>query len=80
MPLYRILCLDGGRIVESLNLDADDDKEAVALLMLRGEKTDCELWCGQRQVARLLKSNPIGPAARSPANPLVSRLPDSPTS
>ena len=35
----------------AIPLGADDDVEAVELVRLGRELTDCELWCGKRKVA-----------------------------
>lgn len=44
---------------EMHEIEADSDSEALALMGLRGEKSDCELWCGDRLVARVPRgSNP----------------------
>lgn len=65
MPTYRALCWDGDRIVDGFDFEADDDREALALLALR-KRSDCELW----QVGRLVCKVPKG------ANPLwVEREP-----
>lgn len=57
MPAYQLLCFERGRVVERLVFDAEDDAEALALFVLRNEQTDCELWCGDRLVARIPKGH-----------------------
>jgi hypothetical protein len=51
MIQYRLHCIAGGTIRETTHFQASDDAEALALVGLRGETTDCELWCGERRVA-----------------------------
>lgn len=53
MQTYRVHCLSGEQIVETGEYEARDDSEAVILFHLRGEKTDCELFCGERLVAKI---------------------------
>ena len=49
------------------NLDAVEDGEAIELVRLRLEPTDCELWCGTRKVAIVPHSGgtPIFPSSKS---------------
>ncbi len=71
MTTYRIFCMDGLEIIESADVDADDDREALSLLALRAEVADCELWDGDRLVATIKRGeNPMWMAAASkrPAN------------
>lgn len=53
METYRVDCLSGSEVVETDQYEARDDIEALILFNLRGETTDCELWCGIRLVARV---------------------------
>jgi hypothetical protein len=55
MAMYQVLCIENGRIIERTEIDADSDDEALALLSLGREKTDCELWCGKRKVASIAR-------------------------
>ena len=57
MVTYRIFGLEGGAPFERLEYDADDDAEALALFGLRGEKEDCNLYCGVRKVATIMRGN-----------------------
>lgn len=66
VPVYRSYCLNGTKVVESDEYDAEDDAEALALFALRREKHDCELWCGDRKVATIppgCKSNSGDPTS-----------------
>ena len=53
MATYRVVCIEQGRTIEQSSFVAEDDAEALALFSLRHEVTDCEIWCGERLVARL---------------------------
>src|SRR4051794_11595522 len=53
MATYQLLCLEAGRVVERSAIDADSDAEALTLPALQAEKTDCELWNGERLVATI---------------------------
>ena len=56
---YRVFCRDGGRTVEQFELDADDDREALALLALQ-QTSSCELWRGARLIATIPEgANPL---------------------
>ncbi len=57
MQTYRVHCLSGDQIVETGEYIAKDDSEAVTLFHLRGERTDCELWCRERLVAKIPKGS-----------------------
>ncbi len=60
MATYRVYCMNGEEIAEVSEMDAEDDKEALALLAIRGEKSDCELWQGGRLVATVKRGqNPL---------------------
>ncbi len=70
MATYRSYCLDGARVIESAEYEGDDDAEALELFALRGEKSDCELWCGDRKVATIAKgTEPILAISGSTTNP-----------
>jgi hypothetical protein len=52
MASYRFYYVINGSLVRSGEyLEADDDDEAIALLRLRAEEVDIELWCGPRRIA-----------------------------
>jgi len=53
MPIYRSYCLDVARVIESAEYEAADDADALRLFAKRGDKHDCELWCGDRKVATI---------------------------
>ena len=55
MAIYRVICLDSGRIVERCQYEADSDSEALRLFDLRQESTDCELWRGTTRIALIPK-------------------------
>jgi len=57
MVVYTLLCIEDGRVIERSGIEADCDEEALALLSLHGEKTDCELWCGERKVAAVARGS-----------------------
>ena len=60
MARYFVFCMDGERILERFDFEAEDDAEAVALLALRRERAECDLWCGDRLVAIIPKGeNPF---------------------
>ncbi len=60
MATYRVCCIYDDEMAEVSEFDAEDDKEALALLAIRGEKTDCELWQGGRLVATVKRgANPL---------------------
>lgn len=51
---YRIYCLDGANKVASAGwLEADNDEEAIERLRERHGGFKCEVWDGQRLVARV---------------------------
>ena len=57
MGSYRFYPVKGGvRVKPAIPLGADDDVEAVELVRLGREPTDCELWCGKRKVALVPRS------------------------
>ncbi|KKC27738.1 hypothetical protein [Sphingomonas sp. SRS2] len=52
--------MDGDAIVDRFDFEAEDDSEALALLALRREKLECDLWCGDRLVATIPSgANPV---------------------
>ena len=52
MPVYRIHYLQkNGRTMPGEYFEAADDEEAIELVRLRLEKTDCELTRGDRRLA-----------------------------
>lgn len=59
MARYFVFLMDGDSILDRLDFEADDDAEALALLALRRERADCDMWCGDRFVATIPKgANP----------------------
>jgi len=51
---YRLYCLNGvGKVVSAQWLDADNDDAAIEAAEKSFEQHPCELWQGQRLVARL---------------------------
>lgn len=60
MQRYRAFFLDGYCVKSIVDIDADDDGEAIALatLSLRGRPSDFELWCGNRLVATVPHERP----------------------
>lgn len=53
MPTYTVICFRGNEVTDRSVFDAEDDAEARALLVVRGERADCELWCGERKVGSI---------------------------
>ena len=54
MAAYRLYHLDGARKVATAEwIEADDDESAIEAAQLRCGDRRCELWLGQRLVARL---------------------------
>ena len=54
MGTYRLYSLDGVRKVASAQwIEADGDDEAVVVAKEQMDGHDCELWQGERLVARL---------------------------
>ena len=53
MAIYRLLSIANQRVFDRVEYQAEDDTEALALFAIRGETTDCELWCGERRVATI---------------------------
>jgi hypothetical protein len=53
-PLYRLYCLGGdGNITRSDWIDALSDDEAIAIARGMEKSVDCEIWEGNRLVARI---------------------------
>jgi hypothetical protein len=51
---YRLYCLDGVNKVASADwIEADDDQTAIEAATERHDGHECEVWQGQRLVARL---------------------------
>lgn len=51
---YRLYCLDGANKVASADwIDADDDEAAIEAAKERHDGYECEVWQGQKLVARL---------------------------
>ena len=60
MARYFVFCMEEERILDRFDFEADDDSEAMALLALRRERVEIDLWCGDRLVATIPKGkNPI---------------------
>lgn len=55
MARYFVFCMEGDRILDRFDFEADDDSEAMALLALRRERVEIDLWCGDRLVATIPK-------------------------
>ena len=54
MSGYRLYCLDGVNKVASADwIEADDDQTAIEVATERHKGHECEVWQGQRLVARL---------------------------
>jgi hypothetical protein len=55
MASYRLYCLDGlsSRITDAGWIDADIDDEALAEAKSLGKPIPCELWLGDRLVAKI---------------------------
>jgi hypothetical protein len=53
-PDYKLYCLDGdGKITRSDWIDAQSDDEAVEIARAMNKSVDCEIWRGNRLVARV---------------------------
>jgi hypothetical protein len=70
MPLYRIHHLQkNGRTRPGEYFEAADDNEAIELVRLRLEKTDCELTRGDRRLALIPSGGGVPiPSARAHAH------------
>ena len=54
METYRLYCLDGvGKVASAEWIEADDDDAAIATAEAIGKGRSCELWQGERLVARI---------------------------
>ena len=54
MANYRIYCLDGlNKVAAASWIEAEDDEAAVELVTERHDGYKCEVWDGQRLVARM---------------------------
>lgn len=53
MPMYRLYCLHKGRITKGDWLEAEDDSLAIAAAREQNPDVDCELWLGERLIARI---------------------------
>ena len=55
MAAYRVYCMDGvNKVVRAEWVEAESDEEALsAARELMGECVKCEIWQGQRLVAKL---------------------------
>jgi hypothetical protein len=63
MVTYAIHCLVEGQIAERFEIEAGDDREALALLTIRGERGAHELWQGSRLVQAF--NRPAGPGTQT---------------
>jgi len=53
-PHYKLYCLGGdGKITRSDWIDAQSDDEAIAIARAMEKSVDCEIWKGNRLVARV---------------------------
>jgi hypothetical protein len=50
MARYTILNSGKDGATERFEIEADDDEEALALFALRLERSNCELWLGDRRI------------------------------
>ncbi len=55
MARYFIFLMDGEHIIDRIDFEAGDDREAMTLLALRREQVDCDIWCAGRFVASVPK-------------------------
>ena len=61
---YRVYCYDESqKVVTSEWLDAADDEAAIAEAEARGFATKCEIWEGNRLVAKLIEGERSGAIA-----------------
>lgn len=59
MASYRLYCLDGvGKVASAEWLDAEDDDAAIEAAKRQRQGRTCELWQGQRLVARVGEPDP----------------------
>ena len=60
MQEYRVYCLDDeGRSVETQHLEATSDQEAVLKAQRLTGLRKCEVWSGNRLVARVTEFDPV---------------------
>jgi hypothetical protein len=53
-PDYKLYCLnDKGKITRSDWIDAESDDEAIGIARAMEKSVDCEIWKGNRLVARI---------------------------
>jgi hypothetical protein len=53
-PDYKLYCLgNNGKITRSDWIDADSDGKAIAIARAMEKSVDCEIWKGNRLVARV---------------------------
>jgi len=53
-PDYKLYCLgDDGKIIAADWIDADNDEDAIAIARAMEKDLDCEIWKGNRLVARV---------------------------
>jgi hypothetical protein len=54
-PDYKLYCLGGdGKITAADWIDAESDEKAIAIARALKKDVDCEIWRGNRLVARVL--------------------------
>ena len=49
---YTLNCSAGSQIVSGTQIEAANDSKAIKAAMLRSETENCELWSGERLVAK----------------------------
>ena len=60
MPDYRLYCFDGERhIAHGEWIQADDDSAAIAVVTSKKIGLDCELWEGNRFIAKIPAIGPL---------------------
>lgn len=52
---YRILLIDGGRVVERISFEGPDDLSALDAALAHSKNHSAEVWEGQRRVAVMAK-------------------------
>jgi hypothetical protein len=58
---YRVYCFDGAAMTLTGNLiEAATDAEAIAIVEAQGFGSKCEVWSGERLVARLEGERRLG--------------------
>jgi hypothetical protein len=64
MPNYRLYCLNGANKISRAEwIDAKSDDDAIVIAQSRGNPVDCELWLGNRLVARIPAFQPTAQAS-----------------